>query len=97
MIMTGTALKNSGTANGTYIIQNELSNGYPYWQHESKDRAIWWEKSIQIGLLGQKIVLVNTQDTLQDLREMMITQQCKDPGVIRGVITMLMEEYPLQN
>ena len=45
---------------GVYSIQSSLANGFPYWKHDSSDKAIWmfgnWkvgdDKDIGTGIAG---------------------------------------------
>ena len=54
MILSGNAKEDYGSSSGTYILQNDFRNGYPYWQHESKAKAIWWEKFGSNWIVGSK-------------------------------------------
>ena len=55
MILTGNAKKEHERSSGTYILQNNLVNGHPHWQHVSNDRALWWTKKTNKWIVGNPI------------------------------------------
>ena len=47
--LSGEASVNQSSTVGVYSLQSSLVNGFPYWKHDSSDKAIWMYGQWKVG------------------------------------------------
>ena len=50
--ISGEPQKHQGARGGTYFLQEDKTNGKPYWVHQSDGKAIWWDKVVNKWMVG---------------------------------------------
>ena len=50
--ISGEPQKHQGARGGTYFLQEDKTNGKPYWVHQSGGKAIWWDNDFNNWKVG---------------------------------------------